>query len=82
MYLRPVGGTIRAYSILLRGIGWCWTLVLILDVAQFMDDAVGFLAEYHRVSFVHEPFFHFLLLVFGPFDLHPSRLHREQLLQF
>ena len=56
-----------------------------LGVAQFVNDAFGFLAEDHwvvlgflrssRIDFVYEPF------VFGQFALHPSRLHREQFLQ-
>ena len=53
-----------------------------LGVAQFVNDAFGFLAEDHwvvlgflrssRTDFVYE---------FGQFALHPSRLHREQFLQ-
>ena len=64
-----------------------------LDVAQFMDDAAGFFAEDHKnflgflrsslIDFVSEHFLNFpLLLGLGPFAFHPSRLHREQFLQF
>ena len=33
----------------MNGTGWCWTFFVQLDVAHFMDDATGFLAEYHWV---------------------------------
>ena len=56
-----------------------------LEVAQFVNDAFGLLAEDHwvvlgflrssQIDFVYEPF------VFVQFALHPSRLHREQFLQ-